>query len=153
MASIKESSVLLSSIIRVINPKLFDMGMDAMHRMGSVSHLSDGLKLWYSIFNSALVISNRETPMHWDNLTHNEWYDLLTSVGPYNEAIFELPGVGLRFKYTSGTVIGLCGRVLRHGVSEAEGDRICLAYYMRENVQKRLNADIADWPLWDSYKD
>lgn len=90
--------------------------------------------------------------MHQDNLTHNEWYNLLTSVGPYNEAIFELPGVGLRFKYTSGTVIRLCGRVLSHGVSEAEGDHICLAYYMRENIQKRLNADIADWPLWDSYK-
>jgi hypothetical protein len=149
----QESSVLLSSIIRVIHPELFDMGMDAMHHLGLHSDLSDVLKLWFSIFNGASVISNRETPTHRDNFSRSQWYDLLTTVGPYQEAILELPGVGLRFMYASGTVIGLCGRVLRHGVSEAGGERICVAYYMRENVQRRLNTQLASWNTWDSYRE
>ena len=148
----RQSSVLLSAIIRVIHPNLFDMGMQGMRLMGSDANLEDVVKLWYSIFNGAQVISNRETPVHRDNNSRSEWYDLLTTVGPYQEAILELPGVGLRFQYHSGTVVGLCGRVLSHGVSDADGERICLAYYMRENVQARLGTEFADWNRWDSYK-
>jgi len=90
--------------------------------MGSDANLEDVVKLWYSIFNGAQVISNRETPVHRDNNSRSEWYDLLTTVGPYQEAILELPGVGLRFRYRSGTVIGLLRRVLSHGVSDADGE-------------------------------
>ena len=145
--------MLLSAIIRAIHPQLFQMGMEAMHHLGSHTDLSDVIKLWYSIFNGVSVISNRETPTHRDNLSQCQWYDLLTTVGPYEEAILELPGVGLRFKYASGTVVGLCGRILRHGVSVADGEQICVAHYMRENVQRRLNTEIAGWNKWDLYKD
>jgi hypothetical protein len=149
----RESSVLLSSVVRVIHPQLFQMGMEAMRRLGLRADLSDVVELWYCIFNGASVISNRETPMHRDNFSRCQWYDLLTTVGPYQEAILELPGVGLRFKYASGTVVGLCGRILRHGVSDADGERICVAHYMRENVQRRLNTEMAGWNTWDFYKD
>jgi hypothetical protein len=54
----RQSLVLLSTIIRVIHPKLFDMGMQGMRLMGSDLNLADVLKLWYSIFNEAQVISN-----------------------------------------------------------------------------------------------
>jgi hypothetical protein len=74
------------------------------------------------------------------------------TVGPYQNIFFELPVVGIRLVYNSGTVIGLSGRVLRHGVMEADGERICTAYYMRENVQKRLGTCFAGWNTWDSYK-
>jgi hypothetical protein len=153
LSSIAESSLVLSSIIKVIHPKLFEMGMEAMKTMRGHGDLLEVLDLWYSIFNGVQVISNRETPIHRDNFTQSEWYDLLATVGPYHGAIFELPGLGIRFVYNSGTVIGLSGRVLKHGVSIADGERICLAYHMRENVQRRLESTLATWSDWRSHMD
>ena len=63
-------------------------------------------------------------------------------VGPYKDTMFELHGVDIKFAYNSGTVIGLSGKVLSYGVMETEGERICLAYYMRENVQRRLRTNL-----------
>jgi hypothetical protein len=150
--ALTESSILLSSIVRVIHPTMFDMGMKSMRVMGLMTDLLQIVELWYSIFNGVQVISNRETPVHRDHNSHWPWYDLLTTVGPYQNAILEYPGMGLRFWYGSGTVVGLCGRVVRHGVSEADGERICLAHYMRENVQRRLDSRYASWCKWDTYK-
>ncbi len=75
----------------------------------------------------------------------SEWYDLLTTVSLYNMAICNIPGVGMQFEYLSGMVIGLGGRILRHGVSAADGERICLAYYMREAVLRRLGQSDVSW--------
>jgi len=120
--------------------------------MQDLEDLQEALELWTSIFNGVQIISNRETPIHRDFQSRPEWYDLLVTVGPYKDTVFELPGIGIRFAYNSGTVIGLSGKVLRHGVTETEGERICLAYYMRENVQRRLGTNLASWNTWDSYK-
>jgi hypothetical protein len=128
------------------------MGLEAMKKMQDLEDLQEALELWTSIFNGVQVISNRETPIHRDFQSRPEWYDLLVTVGPYKDTVFELPGIGIRFAYNSGTVIGLSGKVLRHGVTETEGERICLAYYMRENVQRRLGTNLASWNTWDSYK-
>lgn len=152
LIAMAESATLLSSMVRVIHPEMFEMGMKTMNRMGMRPDLAEVLRLWYSVFNGVQVISNRETPVHRDHNSRWEWYDLLTTVGPYTKAILEFPGVGLRFWYGSGTVLGFCGRVIRHGVSEADGDRICVAYYMRENVQARLETKYADWSKWDIYR-
>ena len=153
LAAIAESSTLLSSILRVIHPELFAMGLETMKKMAAAADPPDILRLWYSLFNGVQVISNRETPVHRDHNSRWEWYDLLTTVGPYQRALLSFPGLGLRFQYDSGTVLGLCGRLIRHGVSEADGDRICVAYFMRENVQKRMKTKFADWNDWDSYRE
>jgi len=152
LVSIAESSVVLSSVVRVIHPELFDMGMECMQKMYCQEDLREVLCMWYSVFNGASIISNRETPVHRDHSTRFEWYDLLATVGPYERAYFSLPGVGLTFLYQSGTLLGFCGWLLWHGVSEANGERMCLAYYMRENVQRRLGTRFATWNRWDNYK-
>ena len=152
LSDMTESSTLLSSIVRVIHPELYAMGIETMKKMGMMVDPPAVLRLWYSIFNGVQVISNRETPVHRDHNSRWEWYDLLATLGPYQGAILELPGVGLRFSYESGTVLGICGRLLRHGVSEAVGERFCLAYFMRENVQKRMETPYAGLNNWDSYK-
>jgi hypothetical protein len=153
LKAMAESSTLLSSILRVIHPELFFMGLEAMKKMGLEADPPEVLKLWYSLFNGVQIISNRETPVHRDHNSRWEWYDLLTTVGPYKNAILVFPGLGLTFQYNSGTVLGICGRLIRHGVSEAEGERICVAYFMRENVQKRLETSFAGWSKWDSYRE
>lgn len=103
------------------------------------------LDLWYSLFNGVQVISNRKTPVHRDSGTSSSWMDLLVTVGPYTTATFALPGVGVKLQYGSGTVIGVCGRLLRHGVEDVDGERICVAYYMKTNVQARLQVPPAGW--------
>jgi hypothetical protein len=64
-----ESSTLLSSIVRVIHPLLYAMGIETMKRMAMMVDPPVVLWLWYSIFNGVQVISNSETPVHWDHNT------------------------------------------------------------------------------------
>lgn len=135
----------MSAMLRITHPSLYAMARESMSAMRKLDHLHDIAMLWTSVFNGCQVISNRETPIHRDNNSHVCWYDLLCSVGPYSGVDLELPGAGLRFEYNTGTAMFLCGRLLRHGVSAADGDRVCLAYYMRENVQKRLGSKFAGW--------
>jgi hypothetical protein len=144
LCDIAESSALISAVLRVVHPDQYLMGRSAIEKMGEREPLIAVLAIWISVFNAVQILSNRETPRHRDR-SSPPWYDILTTVGPYQSAMFELPGVGLRFPYNSGTIISLCGRILRHGVSEADGDRVCLAYYMRENVQRRLGSTFAGW--------
>ena len=109
-----------------------------MEALRAQDEFHEVMEMWSSGFSGVQAISNRECPWHRDNKFQSEWYDLLTTIGPYNMAICDIPGVGMQFEYLSGTVIGLGGRILRHRVSAADSERICLAYYMREAVLQRL---------------
>jgi hypothetical protein len=60
---------------------------------------------------------------------------MLCSIGPYTGADLEFTNVGLTFQYNTGVILALCGLMLRHGVLAMQGNRMCLTYYMRENVQ------------------
>jgi hypothetical protein len=111
--------------------------------------LKEVLQMWTCIFHGVQVISNREAPLHRDGNSNPEWYDLLATVGPYEGAVLELPGVGLRLVYSPGTVVGLGGKVLQHGISGFEGERVCVAYYMRANVHERLGLQSSGWRMRD----
>jgi len=140
-----DSAALLSGLLRVIHPNLFGMARAAMVKLAEMEEEDDLINSWTSVFNGCQVISNRETPIHRDNYSCFSWYDLLCSVGAYPGADLELTNVGLTFQYNTGVIFALCGRILRHGVSATEGDRMCLSYYMRENVQHRLGSTPAGW--------
>lgn len=110
---------------------------------------NDLVNLWSSVFNACQVIVNRETPIHRDHNSHAQWYDVLCSIGPYMGADLELTNIGLTFQYNTGVMLAICGRLLRHGVSDTDGDRMCLAYYMRENVQSRMKTMPVGWSSKD----
>ena len=145
LREMEESSALLSAVLHVIHPELYASGRAAMEALRAQDEFHEVMEMWSSVFSGVQAISNRECPWHRDNKSQSEWYDLLTTVGPYNMAICDIPGVGMQFEYLSGTVIGLGGRILRHGVSAADGERICLAYYMREAVLRRLGQSDVSW--------
>ena len=46
-----------------------------------------------------LIISNQL--VHQNHSSSSKWYNLLTTVGPYSDAVLELPGVGLCLQYNS----------------------------------------------------
>ena len=76
---------------------------------------------------------------------------MLVTVGTYNDGVLALPGIGLTFEYLSGAVVALCGKLLRHEVPEVSGNRVCLAYYMRDKVHERLGVAAPGWMSLDEY--
>lgn len=120
-------------------------GREALCQLQDQTDLQDTLKQWTSVFNGMSVIGNRETPCHRDNNSRAEWYDLLATIGPYRSAIMELPGIGLRVRYDPGTVMGLSGKIVLHGVAECDGERVCYAYYMRDTIHERGKVEVAEW--------
>ena len=52
----------------------------------------------------------------------------------------------MQFRYDTGAVVFFSGRLLQHGVLEVEGDRIALAYYMRDMIHDQLGVKLPDWP-------
>ena len=128
-----------------MHPDQFAMGLECMKHLPNHCTDVDALRRWYSVFNGVQIISNQETPLHRDNGTAPSWLDLLATIGPYRSATFQLPGAGINLNYPSGTVVAQCGRLLRHGATKADGERICIAYYMKANVHGRVGTSTAGW--------
>ena len=74
-------------------------------------------------------------------------YDFLVSAGRHTGTLFKLSDVDASLSYKPGTVIAICGKVLRHGVPEwTEGqDRLCIAHFMRDAVHNRLGLPRPNW--------
>lgn len=144
-------SALVGGILSIIHPELYQVGIEALKKLNAGhAHVVKGerlpeiLRYWSSPFSVISVISNRETPFHGDNGSAHPWFDILVPLGKYENGRIELPGLGMRFRYNPGTVFGLLGRVLQHGAT-CPGDRVCVAYYMREQVVKKLALPKPSW--------
>ena len=60
--------------------------------------------------------------------------DLLATFGRYTQGRLEVPLLGARFVYNPSTALLFPGYLLEHGASSAEGERICMASFIRPNV-------------------
>lgn len=144
LGAVSESTTILAGVLSIIQPDLYDVGMAGLARLWAEPAfvptpdvLREVLTLWSVPFNGVAVISNRSTPLHRDCNSWKEWMDLLVALGMYNQGILMVPGLGMEFLYNPGTVVGILGRVLQHG-AECDGERACLAFYMRDKVHERL---------------
>jgi hypothetical protein len=70
---------------------------------------------------------------------------MLVALESYQNCSFELLGLGVSLEYSSGTVVGLLGMVLEHVVLMVEGDRVCYAYFMRDNIYDWAKVLCKDW--------
>lgn len=95
-------------------------------------------------FNVMTLMSNHLTPFHRDNGATSPWYDILVPLGHYSNGRIEIPGPGYRFRYDPGTVVGISGRIVRHG-AVCLGDRVCLAYHNKTTVMDHLGMAKATW--------
>jgi hypothetical protein len=145
LSEMYETSALFSAVLSIIHPDLYRSGRTTMLKLTQQNDLHSALLLWPSVFNAVTVLSNRSTPLHRDNKSRAAWYDLLATIGQYEGAVMNLPGIGLKLAYGPGTVIGMAGKVIQHGVSDCDGDRVCLAYYMRDKVHERMETEAAQW--------
>ena len=152
LADIGESAALVSAILAVVHPDLFDTGMEAINRLGHGGYnigedpdRADVLSVWPSAFNGMSAIINRDTPSHRDTNSRAEWYDILVTIGRYQNLFLDFPGLNLKLKYEGGTVVAFSGRLLLHRVEGCKEERICLAMYMRDNLHHRLGLPAPTW--------
>jgi hypothetical protein len=142
---------LIGGILSIIQPSLFDMGVQALKELGSDPNLSDNperlqevLGYWHSPFSGISVISNRVTPLHCDTGGRAEWMDLLLALGEYENGRFSVPAFGYTFKYNPGTIAAVSSKIFRHGAT-CVGNRAAIAFYMRDNVLNRLGLPTGTW--------
>ena len=139
--------------LSLIHPDLYKMGLEILTSLREYRPTSDVATLWQSVCTGISVICNRGTPLHRDTKGRPEWYDILLNyheTGPIPRLFLE--DIGLDLEYSSGTVVGFCGSILKHGV-ELPGvqNRICYAHFMRESVRARFKIEPAGWVYRESY--
>jgi hypothetical protein len=141
-----------------MHPQLYRTGNEAFRHI--IAHpdvvkesdvVSEVIMSWMSPFSGMSVVSNRETPFHRDVKSRVEWYDMLVTLGDYEDGRLETPNLGLRMVYNPGTVVGIAGKAVRHGVAPCKKDRVFLAYYMRDKVHERLQMVSPGWMTTDYY--
>lgn len=148
--SMERTSAFLGAVLAAAHPSTFQTGMECVTAIGESKtvakseNLEDLMEVWSSPFTTTSLMSNRDTPLHRDVGAPPTCMDMLVSVGNYASGEFHVPGLGLRLWYRPGTVIGLLGRVVRHG-AVAFGGRLCFAQYLRENVLEALEIPAPDW--------
>jgi hypothetical protein len=149
----KNVELLHNAILALISPDLYWKGFEAVDQLLQGNFLPKPCQViqhWTSAFSAWQVISNRITPAHRDMGAAPMVYDLLTCAGTYKHSLFHVHDLGARFHYTPGTVVALCGRVLRHEVKDWHGgDRICVAHYMRDSIHNRMRVSRPTWPVMD----
>ena len=151
--AIAESNAILSAILVVMNPALYDAGWEMVKCLRATPEIdSHILSRWASIFSGISVISNRNTPAHQDGNSRWNWYEILATLESYQDCLLELPGVGISLKYSPGMVVGLLRNMLEHKVGDFEGDKVCYAYFMRDNVQDWAKVTASDWMNAKYYK-
>jgi hypothetical protein len=61
-------------------------------------------------------------------------------LGRYQKCNLHMPGLGLFLDYGPDTVVGLSGMALEHAVPKVRGERVCYAYFMRNDVHVWVGA-------------
>jgi len=144
------SLCILGAVLSTIHPIAAKQGLVIMHGIANgtiqneaTNSLDQARLVWPSPFTALSIISNRETELHRDCKGFAPFYDLITTVGDYMHGRFEVPGIGLRFGYDPGTMIGIYGKVLEHGVAEVDGDRFCVVQFFHRKVLEFVQSDLA----------
>ena len=147
----KECGALLSAILHVTHPDLYEAGKMSPSRMCIHPTIAAALSTWPTVFNNVHVISNRVTPFHRDTSGIPSWYDLLMSVGPYNRAELVLQNIGVQIGYKPGTMAFICSQVVHHGVGQVDEDCICYSWFMAEAVHRNFEVPSVSWMRTDRY--
>lgn len=142
----------INAILCLVAPQLSSVGMQAIRRIKAKEKDNANVQNWPSNFTNIGVIINRKTPDHRDTGGYYPWYDMLVAGGDYDNCKLEMGDIGASFNYTAGTVVALCGKLLRHRVNSWAGERICHAHYTRNNVINRLGLIKPTWVQYESYK-
>ncbi|VDB91630.1 unnamed protein product [Peniophora sp. CBMAI 1063] len=142
-----ETGLLVSTALVLTHPEQYALTRASLERLSTIDHISERLLEWSFSFNVVTVIANRQAPFHRDRSSGgSEWMEVLLTVGGDAETVLELPGIGARFQYRSGTMALFAGYTHLHGVSESCAERVCIASYARPSVQRLFRLHNPDPP-------
>jgi hypothetical protein len=151
MAVMSETFTLLGGLTSILNPHVFNAGIKIVQAIDTSPELVNKgetlphiLAAWSTPFIVLSLMNNRDTPVHRDNRSGFTVNDMLITVGPYSNKVLELPSLGCRFRYHSGTIASFSGRLLTHAAS-ADGERLCISQYLRESVLQAFNITDDMW--------
>ncbi|EIW75351.1 hypothetical protein CONPUDRAFT_66011, partial [Coniophora puteana RWD-64-598 SS2] len=136
---------LVSGLLSLIHPQQYSSGRRTLGRCLSNARLHSAVDAWPSVFGAMSVMSNRQSILHRDTSGRPSWYDVLASIGNYKGGTVSLPGLGVNLEYAPGTIVALYGKLLRHGVPVCSGNRVCYAFYMRDDVQAWAGVETPTW--------
>ena len=154
LRELKFTNALLGGIHSIIQPELFQSGLEAMDRLAIQTqdpYTITALQLWQTPFTGLSVIINRETITHRDVKGYRASFDLLLTIGNYTHGRMNLPGLGFSLEYDPGTLVALAGNVLQHGVCPVNGNRACLAHFFHKAVGERLELKEPQWMTRNQY--
>lgn len=163
ITAMQRPALLASAALRVMHPQLYwasvrthielgrwsaDQDLPDMHRL---------LKHWASVYTGATVMCNRNSPDHRDPKCPPEAFDILTCIGNYHHGVMQLTNLGIDLLYNPGVMVSYSGRLVRHGINVAEGDRIVWAWFLRDSVHNYARTPRPDYARYnpidlDSYK-
>jgi hypothetical protein len=150
--------MLTGGILRISHPAEYQLGVTAGNMLSQEANTmrkspdrQTVFNAWSSPFTTLSIISNRETLAHRDTGGRFEWFDLLATFGQYENATLDLPGLGLRLRYRSGTAVAIAGRALVHKVDRVKGNRVCVAMYMRDAIHHQLGLPACGWAKMSMY--
>jgi hypothetical protein len=134
--SIAEVSALLNAITYITHKNMFAAGVGSLLVMQGIPEVRDVLPVWPSVYNALSVICNRCSPLHQDRGTLRNGLDLLVSIGGDPTLTMNWPLFKTRVAYSSGTVVLFSGASVPHQVDRSSADRVCLAFYMKEEIHR-----------------
>lgn len=144
----KDLCTIINAILINVHPDQYRAGAEAFKCLNAAAERYPFCKHWHSAFNGVAIMSNRQTPSHRDQQGWRTCYDLLLTVGAYEDGDFHVPDLGIRLRYASGTVVCILGSRLRHAVRVwgADAERVCWAYFMRQELLWHCGVRAPDWP-------
>lgn len=133
----------LAALFRIMSPAQYGSSFRMQRQIATsvaVNHRQEMLDLlehWCSPFHCFQLVVNRETREHRDTRGWPLGFDLLSTFGSYTGGVLSLPTIGITCDYNPGTVTGLMGKILTHGVRAVDGERFCIAQFVRPGVFER----------------
>lgn len=156
-----ETGALISVALVLTHPEQYALTRACLQKLSAIEHINERLMEWSFGFNVVTVVVNRQSPFHRDRGSGGaDWLENLMNIGGDDGTVLELPGIGVRFQYSSGTMALFSGHTHLHGVSEAACERVCFASYARPPVLRLFNLFTPDPPslsrslhhqVWKSY--
>jgi hypothetical protein len=132
---------LIGALLAIVHPDLFDIQMQVLEAVAREDFICKDRALmmqafhhWTTPFSGFAIIANRETPMHRDLQGGKTLMDILSVFGEYTQGRLDVPLLHRRFMYNPGTAFVLPGGAFEHGASQTDGERICIASFLRPNV-------------------
>jgi len=101
---------ILSGVLSIIHLPLYNAGHLAMEHLtdwatGHDPGMLVALSHWSTVFTNILLLVNWSTPLHRDPHSQADWYDMLVSVGNYDDCALDIPSLGIQVLYNPSTVV------------------------------------------------